>query len=335
MEQLSPLVSYFINFDHLQEDRQAFRSLDQFCQRQLKTGPLIIFSGPKEIIKGQAQEQFPLPRFHLNKDSWESTGDDHDRKKSLNSLMSSFQKKQWVYTFQLKNEDYVGIFCGENLTQFFGAVCSYKDQKSLELIKHLGAFMQKYTQTSLQIAELKKIQNLVHVDDVTGLFNQRKLKKDLTKLIDRYHKFKESFCVFFIDIDHFKQVNDGHGHLTGTHLLKQVADVLIDSSRETDLLYRYGGDEFVLIMPHITLNMGKSIGQRILKTINTFPFEIVDNLNNQNKNQVKLGVSIGLAAFPDHAQDEVEILKIADKMMYEAKKRGRGQVCIADTMFDS
>lgn len=177
---------------------------------------------------------------------------------------------------------------------------------------------------------ISKLKELIHIDDVSGLFNQRKFILDIEDFIDRYFKIKEAFCVVFIDIDHFKSVNDNYGHLVGTKLLEEVGNVFKGQLREDDMSYRYGGDEFVALIPDGDIECANSISERILKTIaeHTFSFKI----GNQEKVELNLSVSIGIAAFPDDAKTKEDIITFADRMMYMAKESGRGRVCLASSV---
>ena len=100
--------------------------------------------------------------------------------------------------------------------------------------------------------------SLAHTDDVTGLYNQRKLLRDLDQKIVHTLQTDGYFSLIFLDIDNFKNVNDGHGHIIGTKLLVQVAGVIRKVIRDTDYIYRYGGDEFVIILPEVERQNAKN-----------------------------------------------------------------------------
>lgn len=214
-----------------------------------------------------------------------------------------------------------------------------------ELPSEVSQYLQKYIAHSFTMIrkwqELGKLESLVYVDDVTGLLNQRKLIKDIKVAVENYNTREEGFVVLFIDVDHFKSVNDGHGHLVGTQVLADVATILKGLMRDTDLCYRYGGDEFVMIVPDASSDNGKMIGERILKTIKKHVFKVDKSLLTKEQQntykektlEFRISVSIGVASFPEDAQNEREVLAIADKMMYQAKQAGRGQVCFASEIF--
>ena len=179
------------------------------------------------------------------------------------------------------------------------------------------------------VEAIKKEVALVDIDDVTGLYNSRRLHKDLSDGVKRWEETGEKFSLLFIDIDHFKNVNDGHGHLIGTGLLSELAKELKKILRLYDHLYRYGGDEFVILLPKADSANAKQIGDRVLEVVKQKAF-----IPKEGEKEFKLSLSIGVASFPDHATTEEDLLAIADKMMYRAKGLGRGRVCLVNEMFD-
>ncbi len=178
----------------------------------------------------------------------------------------------------------------------------------------------------MEFTDRNRLLNLTYIDDVTGFYNQRKLHKDLQRLIRTYKQDQVIFSVLFVDIDHFKQINDNYGHVIGSALLRDMAQQIRILLRDDDLLYRYGGDEFVLILPRTDHKQATLVGNRIISQIkgHTFIFK---------EHKFNLSVSIGVAQFPVDAATSESILELADKMMYEAKKQGRGKVCSAKELF--
>lgn len=162
--------------------------------------------------------------------------------------------------------------------------------------------------------------NLANTDEVTGLYNQRKLNVDLESTIEEHEKNNESFSLMFIDVDHFKRVNDNYGHVIGSRMLTELGKELKNQLRDSDDVYRYGGDEFIVIMRKVKIKVVQKIALRILGKIKEKEFKLDDN------EIYKLSVSIGIAEFPTDAKTSVEIIKFADEMMYESKQSGRGKV---------
>jgi diguanylate cyclase (GGDEF)-like protein len=168
--------------------------------------------------------------------------------------------------------------------------------------------------------KVQDLTELANTDEITGLFNQRKLAADLESIIQEHEEQNKSFSVMFIDVDHFKKVNDLYGHIVGSQMLIDIGHVLKDQLRDSDLVYRYGGDEFVVIMTDVSSDIVHKIAVRILESVKAMVFDI------ENGDKYKLSISIGIAEYPIDAKTPKDLIRIADEMMYESKKAGRGKV---------
>ncbi len=168
-----------------------------------------------------------------------------------------------------------------------------------------------------------KMANLAITDDLTKLFNLRYLYRVLDTEVKRCRRYKSTFAIIFLDLDSFKLVNDTHGHLLGSKTLVEVARMLVRCLRDVDIISRYGGDEFVIVLPHTSVEMAYRIASRIQRDIQKNSFLTEEGLS------IRITASFGVAGFPDHAGDETELLRIADKAMYTAKDMGRNRVVVA------
>lgn len=183
--------------------------------------------------------------------------------------------------------------------------------------------LQNYAAQSLHYStSLAKVQHLIHVDDLTNLFNQRYLSEALDKEIHRSVREQTPFSVLFLDIDHFKLVNDNHGHLVGSRLLSEIASVLSDTIRKIDYAFRYGGDEFVILLVGADTDSARVVAERMRTRIAQKEFKVFGKVH-------RLTVSIGIATFPTHAQKRDELLSMADQAMYYGKNKSRNIVYIA------
>jgi diguanylate cyclase (GGDEF)-like protein len=239
-----------------------------------------------------------------------------------------------ISTFKFKDEEnfYYCLNFGSKKDQFHFTIFSSSVDISMEILNALSNFIKGHFGIIQKFDDLYKTNELIHIDDVTGLYNQRKLFKDLGHLVDKFQTDKDPFCVLFIDLDYFKKINDKYGHLVGTKLLESVAQEIKSLLRDSDISYRYGGDEFVVILVNSDGNSGKIVGERILQTIKDHNFEITIL---DEKVIIKLSVSIGVAEFPNDAVSSEEVLIIADRMMFEAKESGRGIVFNTQDIFKS
>lgn len=156
-------------------------------------------------------------------------------------------------------------------------------------------------------------ERLSQTDDLTKLHNARYLRQFLLNEIRRARRYGSSVAALFLDLDDFKRVNDAHGHLAGSHVLMEMAAVILSSIRDTDAVARYGGDEFVIVLPDTQIELAATVAERIREKIAHHHFTAGRNL------QLSLTASFGVAAFPEHASSPQQLIACADTAMYEAK----------------
>jgi diguanylate cyclase (GGDEF)-like protein len=183
--------------------------------------------------------------------------------------------------------------------------------------------------TGKNIEQYMGVQHLIYVDDATGLYNTRYLNNVLDREIQNAAASARSFAVLFIDADKFKSINDTHGHLVGTKLLYELGDQLKRFVRDTDTVFRYGGDEFVAVLSPCDLMTARNVAERIRRSVEKRNFLESEGL------KLHFTVSIGVALFPDHAGSKKEIIDAADQAMYDAKKTARNHVSIASLSSES
>jgi diguanylate cyclase (GGDEF)-like protein len=163
---------------------------------------------------------------------------------------------------------------------------------------------------SVRIAEAERSSL---TDDLTKLHNARYLRQFLVNEIKRARRYGAKVAALFLDLDDFKRVNDIHGHLTGSHALMEVAAVILPSVRDTDCVVRYGGDEFVVILPDTGVDEAVRVAERIRTKIEQHQFTGGQRL------KVALTASLGIAVFPQHALSPRQLIVSADRAMYQAK----------------
>jgi diguanylate cyclase (GGDEF)-like protein len=156
-------------------------------------------------------------------------------------------------------------------------------------------------------------ERLSQTDDLTKLHNARYLRQFLLNEIRRARRYGSSVAALFLDLDDFKRVNDAHGHLAGSHVLMEMAAVILSSIRDTDAVARYGGDEFVIVLPDTEIELAGTVAERIRAKIAQHYFNAGRNL------KLSLTASFGVAAFPEHASSPQQLIACADTAMYEAK----------------
>ena len=155
-------------------------------------------------------------------------------------------------------------------------------------------------------------------DALTGLYNRRHLDTMLEREFLRAKRYGSDLSVAIIDIDFFKKVNDTHGHICGDYILKEVAYLILENFRKTDIIFRYGGEEFVALLTETTLEKAKIPPERLRKSVEEYPF-------NFKGTDIKITISGGATEIGD-VENASEFLDNADKALYMAKENGRNQI---------
>ncbi|HJT69500.1 MAG TPA: sensor domain-containing diguanylate cyclase [Terriglobales bacterium] len=181
-----------------------------------------------------------------------------------------------------------------------------------------------YAAISIENARsVERIQELTITDDCTGLYNARHLYKTLESEVYRSSRFGYEFSVLFIDLDHFKQVNDTHGHLIGSKLLAEIGYLIKAQLRLIDFAFRYGGDEFVVLLPQTGKDSALIVARRLRDSLRSSQFCKDEGLN------LNVRASMGLATYPHDAKSPHDIIRQADEMMYMVKNSTRDNIGIA------
>ena len=185
-------------------------------------------------------------------------------------------------------------------------------------------FFQRQARLALINAERSaQAQSLIYIDDLTKLYNGRYLNVVLDREMKRSERYRNFFCVLFMDIDFFKRVNDAHGHLVGSRVLVEVGTVLRACVRDSDTVVRYGGDEFVVLLVETNADEAMIVAERMRKMVEAESFVKGAGLT------IRLTISIGIAAFPEHATTKQTLLNLADQAMYRGKESTRNVVYLA------
>jgi diguanylate cyclase (GGDEF)-like protein len=167
-----------------------------------------------------------------------------------------------------------------------------------------------------------KLERLAVTDELTGLHNRRHFLQRLEREALRSERYGHQISLLMIDVDHFKSINDNHGHQAGDVALKLLARTMNGSLRQVDSLGRLGGEEFGALLPETSRDKAVEIAERIRLAVESNPLKLPGQ-------SLTLTVSIGVASYDQNAAGPEEMLKSADSSMYEAKKQGRNRVCVA------
>ena len=196
------------------------------------------------------------------------------------------------------------------------------DNESIELIKYLGLLFSvvgliytlRTSQNNTKLIDVLK-DEAMH-DGMTGLLNHKFFEKRLDEEIERSNRYNETMTLLFLDLDNFKRINDTHGHQYGDYVLKITASIIQDNVRNIDIVSRYGGEEFSVVLVNANKKVSLKTAERIRKEIENFKF-------NQNNIKERLTISIGMGEFPSDANNKEDIIKYSDSKMYIAKKDGK------------
>jgi len=205
------------------------------------------------------------------------------------------------------------------------------------VIQLLGVDLQVYEQNELFLRTIadyaaiaienahavRRIQELSITDDCTKLYNQRHLFTVLDEEVHRSARFGYEFTLLFLDLDHFKSVNDKYGHLVGSKVISMVGQCLRENLRLIDAAFRYGGDEFAILLPQTSRDSALFVARRIARAFHTRDWRPEENIS------IPLRASIGVAGYPQDATSPQEIVQRADELMYQVKQAGRDNIGVA------
>ncbi len=196
------------------------------------------------------------------------------------------------------------------------------------LNEKLVSLQEKLEQVSQQSHSLRgeneTLVRLAAKDGLTGLYNHAYIKERLKQEIYRCQRYEHPLSLLMIDIDDFKSLNDNYGHVVGDKVLKTLSMLMQEILRPSDIIGRYGGEEFLVILPQTNSENSLAVAERIRENIESYKFEV-----HPSKNKIsQVTVSIGLCAFPDHGKTSEDLIAFADESLYAAKKEGKNRVTI-------
>ena len=199
---------------------------------------------------------------------------------------------------------------------------SFTDEE-LDLVADFGRLAIQHADEAAAALNLRRSAEL---DALTGTFNRRTIDLWLSRSFSEAHRRDQLLSVLFVDIDHFKSINDTHGHAAGDTVLKQVSDVLRRELQATDLLGRYGGEEFVIVLPGRNGDDARQLGERIRAAIELVRLDVEGKA-------IRLTVSVGVATRLPMATEPAAAVARADQALYAAKRGGRNRVNVAPAVF--
>jgi diguanylate cyclase (GGDEF)-like protein len=175
--------------------------------------------------------------------------------------------------------------------------------------------------TAIQNAHyVERVKQLAYIDGLTGIFNRRFFELRIAEEIERSRRFGCGMALIMIDIDQFKRLNDEFGHLLGDEVLRQVSSIFHQQLRKIDVVCRYGGEEFAILLSQTNPKHALSVAEKLRRLIETWQFPGVPR---------PVTISVGTAVYPDHGSTRDELVRAADAGMYAAKHSGRNRAVLA------
>jgi two-component system cell cycle response regulator len=216
-------------------------------------------------------------------------------------------------------------FAARESNELLGAVVVLDPARADAAALSAASFLTSHVALALRNSgRMAAVEDLAYQDDLTKLFNTRYLHLVLEREIKSSLSTGNPLSLLFLDLDRFKGVNDQHGHLMGSKLLVELAELLQECVREGDVVTRYGGDEFVVLLLATDAALAMSVAERIRRTVETHAFLAGEGLT------VTLTTSVGVASFPEHGADKQKLLNLADRALYAGKRSTRNVVFLAD-----
>lgn len=175
--------------------------------------------------------------------------------------------------------------------------------------------------TAIQNAHyIERVKQLAYLDGLTGIFNRRFFELRIAEEIERARRYNSGLAILMVDIDQFKRLNDEFGHLLGDEVLRQVSSIFHQQLRKIDVLCRYGGEEFAILLSQTNAVHALGVAEKLRKSVETWQFPGVPR---------PVTISAGTANYPEHGTSRDELVKAADAGLYIAKQAGRNRVCLA------
>ncbi|MGH9946385.1 MAG: GGDEF domain-containing protein [Pyrinomonadaceae bacterium] len=171
----------------------------------------------------------------------------------------------------------------------------------------------------------QQIHRLISHDDLTGLLSSRSFFSELRREAARAKSENMPFCVLMMDLDHFKNVNDTYGHLTGSKTIEEVGEIIMNRVRAGDAAARFGGEEFAAFLLDAEIGQALIAAERIRIAVEEKEFSVIRQGKPESTHHITM--SLGIATYPEDSDDPIELVEMADSALYRAKREGRNSVC--------
>jgi diguanylate cyclase (GGDEF)-like protein len=339
MNAISNLSYYFNEFLHLIVKNRDYRTLNDYILRinQLSDIKTILYEASRCLKEILNYDLFAFGLVeHGNLKIW------IDPRYSENNCITTMIKEELdchfidadVLYFDSKNHtlnDNMGILKNENLVRnllSFPVRNLDVDVAKLYILPKktvfghqkevIGVIVKIIGIALSNLLHKEKIETSAMLDPLTSCYNRRTLDELLSKEVSKAQRYTNNLSILMLDVDHFKAVNDCYGHLAGDHILKEISDLLKNEIRNSDYIVRYGGEEFIIVLPEIPIANAVALSERIKDKIEMTTFRFEDS-------RIKLTISIGISSFSTN-KTSYELIREADEMLYISKNNGRNRI---------
>jgi diguanylate cyclase (GGDEF)-like protein len=182
----------------------------------------------------------------------------------------------------------------------------------------------------LNVQKLEFLNSKSYVDELTHLYNRRYYNEHFQIEFKRAQRYGHGLSLMFIDIDNFKEINDQYGHSIGDAVLKSVSVYIRKLTRGSDICIRYGGDEFLILLPETSRDSAFEVGGKLQKSVESIPVHLNGKLD-----ELLVSLSMGIASYPEDTIEPKMLIELADRALYEAKKTGKDQIIMARSLQNS
>lgn len=307
--------------EHDQDNLFPFDKIFQEIHQKLKIEGSFVFTLNRE---NESFKSFKEQMFFAE------TSDQNFERRLLAQVIRSISEKdvavlaeQQTVHYQIFDYTLVATYIFKNRQDAFQVISYFLDRKNSEIMKKREAFLKALSQQVLLSSENRELFNQSVTDEKTKVFNQRYFDSRAAQELKRSDRYQRQFSLIIFDIDHFKKVNDTYGHQVGDEVLFQIAQAIKSSFRLSDLIARFGGEEFIVLCPETDLQGAFIAADRCRSKISLLKFK-------DEKGQLfSVTISAGISGYPDQAREYKELFSKADKALYSAKGSGRNLVVIA------
>ncbi|MHB8789453.1 MAG: diguanylate cyclase [Desulfobulbaceae bacterium] len=324
LEQMNKVANFGRDLQGARDEEEVYQQLAFVLEREFSIDYYLILGVNRRdntirvLLDNTSGEELCIKEVHINAD--------YCRAKRVGEVVYSYNNNMLCPYFNIDHREYHRYCIPMVMGGSVGVILSFMaPKKQLDVRKKQIILMRKYLDecapilNSLRLLKLLKAQTLK--DPLTQCYNRRFLEDYLNQYEPLAKRNKSEIGIFMLDLDYFKMVNDEHGHQAGDQILKEVVEIIRDQIRESDLLVRFGGEEFLVILLEVQdSSSSETIAEKIRQAVEKHHFKVSDGLI-LNKT-----VSIGVANFPEDGDSISQVIKYADVALYQAKETGRNKV---------